>query len=69
MHAGPFLRRLQASRSYGFVLLLVLTTFAFVAAAPDEQWARRACGSILSPAADGGIIRMGRVSVFTPTGR
>ena len=40
MHVGPFLRRLQASRSYGFVLLLVLTTFAFVAAAPDEQWAR-----------------------------
>ena len=40
MHVGTFLRRLQASRSYGFVLLLVLTTFAFVAAAPDEQWAR-----------------------------
>jgi hypothetical protein len=40
MHVGPFLRRLQASRSYGFVLLLVLVTFAFVAAAPEEQWAR-----------------------------
>ena len=40
MHVGPFLRRLQASRSYGFVLLLVLVTFGFVAAAPDEQWAR-----------------------------
>ena len=40
MHVGPFLRRLQASRSYGFVLLLVLATFAFVAAAPDEQWPR-----------------------------
>jgi hypothetical protein len=40
MHVGPFLRRLQASRSYGFVLLLVLATFAFVAAAPEEQWAR-----------------------------
>ena len=39
MRVGPFLRRLQASRSYGFVLLLVLATFAFVAAAPDEQWA------------------------------
>ena len=37
MHVGPFLRRLQASRSYGFVLLLVLATFAFVAAAPDEH--------------------------------
>jgi len=31
---------LKASRSYGFVLLLVLTTFGFVAAAPDEQWSR-----------------------------
>ena len=40
MHVGPFLRRLQASRSYGFVLFLVLVTFGFVAAAPDEQWAR-----------------------------
>ncbi len=39
MHVGPFLRRLQASRSYGFVLLLVLATFGFVAAAPEEQWA------------------------------
>jgi len=36
----PHLRRLKASRSYGFVLLLVLTTFGFVAAAPDEQWSR-----------------------------
>ena len=40
MHVGPLLRRLQASRSYGFVLLLVLSTFAFVAAAPDEAWPR-----------------------------
>jgi hypothetical protein len=39
MHVGPLLRRLQASRSYGFVLLLVLTTFAFVAAAPEDAWA------------------------------
>ena len=39
MHVGPFLRRLQASRSYGFVLLLVLTTFGFVAAAPEDAWA------------------------------
>jgi hypothetical protein len=39
MHVGPFLRRLQASRSYGFVLLLVLTTLAFVAAAPEDAWA------------------------------
>lgn len=40
MHLGPLLRRLQASRSYGFVLLLVLFIFAFVAAAPDEAWPR-----------------------------
>lgn len=38
--AGELLRRLQASRSYGFVLLLVLFTFVFVAAAPDEAWPR-----------------------------
>ena len=37
-HVGPVLRRLQASRSYGFVLLLVLCSFAFVAAAPDDAW-------------------------------
>jgi hypothetical protein len=37
---GELLRRLQASRSYGFVLVLILCTFAFVAAAPDEAWAR-----------------------------
>ena len=39
-NAGELLRRLQASRSYGFVLLLVLFTFVFVAAAPDEAWPR-----------------------------
>jgi hypothetical protein len=39
MHVGPFLRRLQASRSYGFVLLLVLVTLGFVAAAPEDAWA------------------------------
>lgn len=37
-HVGAVLRRLRASRSYGFVLLLVLTTFVFVAAAPDANW-------------------------------
>jgi hypothetical protein len=39
-HVGPTLRRLQASRSYGFVLLLVLSTFVFVAASPDDAWPR-----------------------------
>lgn len=39
-HVGPVLRRLQASRSYGFVLLLVLCTFTFISAAPDARWTR-----------------------------
>lgn len=39
-HVGPVLRRLQASRSYGFVLLLILCTFVFITAAPDAGWAR-----------------------------
>jgi len=39
-HVGAVLRRLQASRSYGFVLLLVLSTFVFVAASPDDAWPR-----------------------------
>jgi Ion channel len=40
MTVRQLVRRLQASRSYGFVLLLVLSTFVFVAAAPDEAWPR-----------------------------
>jgi Ion channel len=40
MHVGPLVRRLQASRSYGFVLLLVLFNFVFLAASPDEAWPR-----------------------------
>ena len=31
MHVGPFLRRLQASRSYGFVLLLMTISLNIVA--------------------------------------
>ena len=38
MRTGPFLRRLRASRSYGFVLALVLVSFFFTAAAPDDRW-------------------------------
>jgi hypothetical protein len=38
VRTGPFLRRLRASRSYGFVLALVLASFFFTAAAPDERW-------------------------------
>ena len=39
-HVGPILRRLRASRSYGFVLALVLFTFVFVTAAPAADWTR-----------------------------
>jgi hypothetical protein len=35
---GSRVRRLRASRSYGFVLVLVLTAFSFTASAPDEPW-------------------------------
>jgi hypothetical protein len=38
--ALPFVRRLQASHSYGIVLALILVSFAFSAAAPDERWSR-----------------------------
>ena len=37
---GLALRHLRASRSYGFVLLLVLCTFVFIAATPDASWPR-----------------------------
>ena len=37
-HIGPLLRRLQSSRSFGFVFLFILAIYAFVAAAPDEAW-------------------------------
>lgn len=37
---GPVLRRLRASRSYGFVLVLVLVTFVFITAAPAADWTR-----------------------------
>ena len=37
---GRLLRRLRASRSYGFVLALVLATFVFITAAPAADWTR-----------------------------
>ena len=40
LQLGPVLRHLQASRSFGFVLFLVLCTFVFLASAPDAGWAR-----------------------------
>jgi hypothetical protein len=36
---GRRLRRLHASHSYGFILVLVVATFVFTAAAPDTHWA------------------------------
>ena len=33
-------RELRASRSYAFVLLMILVGFAFTATAPDEPWSR-----------------------------
>lgn len=36
---GSRASRLRASRSYGFVLVLIAGSFVFAAAAPDEPWA------------------------------
>jgi hypothetical protein len=36
---GVRVRRLRAAHSYGFVLALVVASFAFAALAPDESWA------------------------------
>jgi hypothetical protein len=33
-------RRLEASHSYGIVLALIVVSFSFTAAAPDERWSR-----------------------------
>ena len=37
---GSRLARLRASHSYRFVLILVLVTFVFTSAAPNESWAK-----------------------------
>ncbi len=37
---GTRIERLHASHTYGYVLLLVVTTYIFLVAAPDESWAR-----------------------------
>ena len=39
-HPGSRVSRLRASHSYRSVLLLIIVTFAFTAAAPDERWAQ-----------------------------
>jgi hypothetical protein len=36
---GTRLQRVRSSHSYGFVLLLVLSSFVFIALAPSERWA------------------------------
>jgi hypothetical protein len=37
---GSRMQRLRASRTYGWVLLLIVLTYAFIVAAPNEGWAR-----------------------------
>jgi hypothetical protein len=44
---GSRVARLRASHSYRFVLLLILTTFVFVMAAPDQNWALSVLGLFL----------------------
>jgi hypothetical protein len=39
-HPGARVARLRASHGYGWVLLLIVCTFLFAAAAPEDQWAR-----------------------------
>jgi ion channel len=39
-YPGARVSRLRASHSYGFVLLLIVTSFVFIAAAPDASWSR-----------------------------
>ncbi len=46
-------KELRASRSYSFVLLLILIGFAFTATAPDEPWSRGVllliqCGTLIT---------------------
>ena len=46
-------KELRASRSYSFVLLLILVGFAFTATAPDEPWSRGVllliqCGTLIT---------------------
>ncbi len=36
---GP-VKRLEASHSYGLVFILIVITFSFTAASPDERWSR-----------------------------
>jgi len=44
---GSRVARLRASHSYRFVLLLILATFVFVMAAPEETWTLSALGLLL----------------------
>ena len=46
-------KELRASRSYSFVLLVILVGFAFTATAPDEPWSRGVllliqCGTLIA---------------------
>ena len=66
--------RLHASRSYGFVLVLIMATFLFIMAAPEQGWTRSVlalllCGTLIvaawtsgfgwSPARTLGLITVG----------
>src|SRR5262245_9559471 len=37
---GSRVERLRASHTYGYVLILIVATYIFIVAAPDESWAR-----------------------------
>src|SRR5947207_13854829 len=37
---GSRVERLRASHTYGYVLFLVVVTYVFIVAAPDESWVR-----------------------------
>jgi len=50
--AGASVARLHASRSYGFVLVLIMATFLFIMAAPEQGWTRSLlalllCGTLI----------------------
>jgi Ion channel len=47
-HPGSRVERLKASHSYRFVLLLILATFVFIMAAPDESWSLSVTGLLLT---------------------
>ena len=45
---GSRVARLKASHSYRFALFLILVTFVFMMAAPDESWTLSVTGLLLT---------------------